>query len=103
MKKYLVALFFIMLLSFGYTAEPMHKLSGALQEGVRVIEVTASKYKFVPDPIVVRLGEKIRLIVDSTDVTHGMAITEFKVNAVVRLGVVEKVEFTTDKEGTLML
>lgn len=103
MKKYLLVLFFIMLLSFGYTAEQMHKLSGTLHGNVRVIEVTASKYKFVPDPIVVKLGEKVRLLVDSTDVTHGLAITEFKINAVIRPDIIDKIEFTADKEGTFRI
>lgn len=73
--------------------------SGRLENGVRVIELTASKFKFVPDPMVVKKGEKIRLIAKSTDVKHGIAIPEFKVNLVMPADKKAVVEFTADKAG----
>lgn len=84
------------------TEETTHelKLSGKLKDGIRVIEVKASKYKFEPDPIIVKLGEKIRLVVTSTDVAHGLAIPEFNVNLSVPAGKTESIEFVADKEGT---
>ncbi len=76
------------------------ELSGKLKDGIRVIEVKASKYKFDPDPIVVKLGERVRLVVTSTDVAHGLAISEFKVNLSVPAGKTETIEFVADKKGT---
>ena len=76
------------------------KFSGKLEKGIRVIEVKASKYKFDPDPIVVKLNEKVRLVVASIDVAHGLAISEFKVNLPVPAGKTETIEFVADKEGT---
>lgn len=76
------------------------KPSGNLEKGVRVINVKASKYKFEPDPIIVKLGEKVRLVVSSTDVAHGLAISEFNVNLSVPAGKTESVEFVADKKGT---
>lgn len=75
------------------------KLSGKVESGVRVVEVRASRYKFEPDPIVVQFGEKVRLIVTSTDVSHGIAISEFNVNLSVPAGKIETVEFIADKKG----
>ncbi|MFA4889031.1 MAG: cupredoxin domain-containing protein [Candidatus Omnitrophota bacterium] len=75
------------------------ELSGKLENGIRIIEVKASRYKFEPDPIVVRLGEKVRLIVTSTDVAHGIAIQEFNVKLSVPAGETERIEFIADKQG----
>lgn len=80
------------------TVEP--GFTGRLENGVRVIEVKASKFKFEPDPIVVKLGEKLRLIATSSDVKHGIAISEFKVNVVAEVNKRATVEFIASKEGT---
>ena len=76
------------------------ELSGKLGNGIRIIEIKASKYKFEPDPIMVGLGERVRLVVTSIDVAHGLAISEFKVNLSVPAGKTENVEFIADKKGT---
>ena len=73
--------------------------SGRIENGVRVVEVKASKFKFEPDPIVVKLGEKVRLVAMSTDVKHGIAIPEFKVNVVTEVNKTSTVEFSADKPG----
>lgn len=76
------------------------ELSGKVEDGIRIIEVKASRYKFEPDPIVVKLNEKVRLIVTSTDVAHGIAISEFNVKLSVPAGKTESFEFVADKKGT---
>jgi len=73
--------------------------SGKLENGIRTIEVKASRYKFEPDPIVVGLGEKVRLVVTSTDVAHGIAISEFDVKLSVPAGKTERIEFVANKQG----
>jgi cytochrome c oxidase subunit 2 len=75
------------------------ELSGKFENGVRVIEVKASRYKYEPDPIVVKLGERVAILATSTDVAHGFAISEFKVNSVVNPGKQETIAFIPDKEG----
>jgi len=99
-------------LAAGSVAEESHKgyhhemggndfrLSGKLENGIRIVEVKASQYKFEPDPIEVKLGEKVRLVVTSTDVAHGLAIDEFKINLSVSPQETKTVEFTADKKGT---
>ena len=78
-------------------------LSGEMQNGVRVIKVVASKYKFSPDPIVIKSGEKARLIVTSSDVNHGLAIKDFNVNTVIEPGKTSTVEFVASKNGTFTI
>ena len=78
------------------------EFSGRLENRVRVVEVQAMRYKFVPDPIVVRLNEKVRLVVTSADVAHGFAIPEFNVNLSVPAGKTVNIEFVPDKKGTFL-
>lgn len=58
---------------------------------------------WVPGPIIVKKGDKvkIRLINNVKDdpAEHGFAIEEFKVQAVVKRGEPQTVEFTADKAG----
>jgi cytochrome c oxidase subunit II len=70
-----------------------------VEDGIRIIEVKASRYKFEPDPIVVRLGERVRLVVTSTDVAHGIAISEFNVKLSIPAGKTEDIEFAAHKQG----
>ena len=77
--------------------------SGKLENGIRTVEVKARKYMFIPDPIIVNLGEKVRLIVTSLDVTHGLAIDEFDINIILNAHQVRTVEFTADKKGTFTI
>jgi cytochrome c oxidase subunit II len=74
-------------------------LSGKIKDGVREITVIAKKYEFLPDPIGVKEGEKVRLIVSTPDVTHGIGIKEYKINRTVQKGKDEVIEFTADKAG----
>lgn len=59
--------------------------SGGEQEP-RVIEVTASRFEFVPAEIEVTVGESVRLLVRSADVEHGLAIPSLGVGATVPPG-----------------
>ena len=75
------------------------QFSGKLETGVRVVDIVASKFKFEPEPIVVKKGERVRLAARSADVTHSIAIPQFKVNLVIPAGETSFVEFNADKEG----
>ncbi len=67
---------------------------------VRTIEVTASKYKFEPARIEVNEGETVRIVLHSTDTTHGFEIPEFKVKTLVPKGTEPvTVEFVADRLG----
>jgi cytochrome c oxidase subunit 2 len=74
-------------------------LSGKLENGVRMIDVTASKYKFEPDPIVVRAGEHVRLVLTSADTDHGFAIGELNINVSIPAGQSKTFEFVAPGKG----
>ncbi len=74
-------------------------LSGKLKQGVREIQVEAFRYGFKPTPIVVQQGNKVRLLVKSVDSNHGMLISEFRINEVLRKGETKIIEFTADRKG----
>ena len=83
----------------GSTAEQT-EFSGKFVDGIRVVKVEAFKYGFEPDPIIVGLGEKVRLELKSRDVTHGLGIKEYGIDEVVPVGRKATVSFTADKPGT---
>jgi len=78
-------------------------LSGELKNGTRVIEVTAYKYGFYPNPIVVKYGEKVRFLMIAMDVPHGIHIPEFKVDQLLPKGVMKTIEFTASQKGQFMV
>jgi cytochrome c oxidase subunit II len=67
----------------------------------RTFQVTASKYKFEPARIEVNEGDAVKLVLHSTDTTHGIEIGEFNVKAVIpKDGTPVTVEFVASKAGT---
>jgi cytochrome c oxidase subunit 2 len=67
----------------------------------RTFEVTASKYKFDPARIEVNEGDAVKLVLHSTDTTHGIEIGEFNVKALIpKDGTPVTVEFVASKAGT---
>jgi cytochrome c oxidase subunit II len=74
-------------------------LSGSVANGVREVKVEAVKYAFKPDQIVVKKGEKVRLLVTATDVEHGLALPDFKIDAKLPPRQEQVIEFTPDKTG----
>ncbi len=67
---------------------------------VKEFRMTAKQFSFTPDTIEVNKGDKVRLIVTSTDVPHGIAIKEYGINQRLDVGKPVTIEFTADKEGT---
>jgi len=89
----------------GHAHEPMDvdpatlQPSGELVDGVREIKLTARRYEFEPSPIVVKLGETVRIIARSEDVTHGLEIEGYDVEGRIDPGRDTTMEFTADKAG----
>jgi cytochrome c oxidase subunit 2 len=67
---------------------------------VKEIKVTARQFQFEPATIEVNKGDKVRLIVTSVDVPHGIAIPEYGINERLNPGTPVTIEFTAEKEGT---
>ena len=78
------------------------EVSGNLENGVRVIQMKAFQFGFDPNPVVVVKGDKVKLVVTSTDVTHGFSIAEFGVNVRLFPGRPSIIDFTADKSGTFI-
>ena len=75
-------------------------VSGNLENEVRVIQMRAFQFGFDPNPVIVNEGDKVKLVVTSTDVTHGLSISEFGVNVKLFPGRPSIMDFTADKSGT---
>ncbi len=67
---------------------------------VKEFQITAKQFSFNPETIEVNKGDKVRLIVTSIDVPHGIAIKEYNINERLDVGKPVTIEFTADKEGT---
>src|SRR5262245_4392931 len=62
-------------------------------------QVLCKKSTYVPNRIVVKKGEHVKVVLTSADVTHGFAIDELNVAAEVAPGPPKRVEFTPTKAG----
>jgi heme/copper-type cytochrome/quinol oxidase subunit 2 len=73
--------------------------SGQIVDGVRVVKVTAQRYKFTPNPIVVKSGEKVRVELTSLDTTHGFKLSEYDINVKIEPGKTSTATFTAGNPG----
>ena len=69
-------------------------------EEVKEFKMTSKQFSFEPGVIEVNKGDKVRLIVTSIDVPHGISIPEYGINERLDPGKPVKIEFTADKQGT---
>ncbi len=72
---------------------------GSSETGVREIRMTARKYRFDPQEIRVREGERVRLLITALDRKHGIRIKEFGVKTVLEKGKETVVEFVAERAG----
>lgn len=75
------------------------KNTTAIPKNAKVFEIEAKRFEFVPNTITVKKGENIVLKVKSSDVTHGISLPEFGVNATLPPGKEVEVSFLADKVG----
>ena len=67
----------------------------------RDIEMVASRFKFEPETLQVKEGDRVRLTLRSTDTEHGFSIKQLKVKvAVPKTGEPVIVEFVAGRPGT---
>lgn len=69
-------------------------------ENQQVIQITASKYHFSPDHIILKRGEPVKLDFTSTDATHGFMIRALKIDAEIKPGKVTEMTVTPQTPGT---
>lgn len=75
------------------------EFTGEIVDGVRVIKLEAFRYAFKPGVIVVKKGEKVRIIAKSKDVTHGIKIKEYKIDQQLPPNQEKIIEFVADRAG----
>ncbi len=61
---------------------------------VNAITIEAERFEYSPSTITVKKGEKVKLVINNEDTTHGISIPELGVTGI------DSVEFTPDKAGT---
>ena len=69
-------------------------------EDFKEFKMTAKQFQFDPATIEVNKGDRVRLIVTSVDVPHGIGIPEYDINERLDPGKPVTIEFTADKQGT---
>ncbi|HEY0758835.1 MAG TPA: cupredoxin domain-containing protein [Acidisarcina sp.] len=69
------------------------------QSAPKTIQVTASKFKFTPDPITLKKGEPVILVLTSSDVAHGLRFRDLDIDLKVSKGGTTQVQFTPSRTG----
>lgn len=88
------------LVAFSSRTAPATAQDAQSSSGVHEIQVTAKKYEFSPNPIRVKNGEHVKLVVTATDHDHGIKLDAFHINHKLKKGEPTVIEFTPDKAGT---
>jgi len=63
------------------------------QQNQVMFSVDAKRWQFTPDVIRVKKGQKVKIIINNTDTTHGISLPDFNVSGN------DSIEFTADKIG----
>lgn len=66
----------------------------------RTIEVVAQRFKFTPNEIHIKKGERVVLAIQSLDFVHGMNIPDFNMRADLFPGKVTRIELQPPRSGT---
>ena len=77
--------------------------SSSVSGNVREIYVKAFRWGYDPSTIVVKKGERVRIIAESLDVPHGFAIDEYGISLYLDGVRKQTVEFVADKTGTFTI
>ncbi len=81
-------------------AKPMYEPPPTGPEGVDVeIKIDAKQFEFLPDDLVVRKGNKVRLIITSQDMTHKFIMPAYGIDEELPQGQDVVIEFVADKSG----
>lgn len=70
------------------------------REQLKIFEVSAKQWEFIPSPIKVKEGDLVRLKITTADVAHSLALPEFGIMEMIEPGKEAVVEFLADKRGT---
>lgn len=76
---------------------------GASTGNVKEIAIIAKKFSFSPNPIRLKTNERVRLKINSTDVTHGFSVPELGIDEIIEPGKETIVDFIPTKAGKFTL
>jgi len=74
--------------------------SAQVEPGANVVAITAKRFGFTPDHIVLKRGEPVTLRLTSQDVTHGFFVRPLKVDEVIEPGKTVDVKVDPQTAGT---
>lgn len=83
----------------GQVVSPEQRPDTATTE-VRIIQVTSENWKFTPNVITVKKGERVQLQVTGISGTHGFAVPDLGINVPVAPGQTVTIDLPTDTVGT---
>ncbi len=69
----------------------------------RVINIVAHRFEFTPNQITLKKGEPVRLLLTSTDVTHGFFLRPLKIDEIIVPGKTTEVNLTPQAPGAYLL
>ncbi len=69
----------------------------------KVINITAKRFEFSPNQITLKKGEPVKLLLTSSDVTHGFFLKPLKIDEIIEPGKTTEVNLTPQTAGTYLL
>jgi nitrosocyanin len=86
--------------SVRHRAPPVHpELTGTVEDGMRVVRMSARQFGFSPATVVVRRGDRVRIDLFSADVTHGLSLSAYGIRQTVDAGKTVSIQFVADRAG----
>lgn len=67
---------------------------------IKICKIQASQFKFMPSTITVNKNDHVRMILTSTDVTHGFKLEAYDINTKIEKDKKTVINFVADKVGT---
>jgi len=72
---------------------------GQTPHDVKRVEIAAKRFSYEPSEITLKRGQRVELVLNSTDATHGFAVQELGIHLVAKEGAHDEVTFTPNKAG----
>ena len=63
------------------------------------IEITAKRFNYTPDKIILKKGEPVILVLRSTDVTHGLKVAELNIKSEIKKDKIAEIRITPEETG----
>lgn len=82
------------------STQVLNQPSSQSSSSIKEFKITAKKWSFTPSTITVNKGDKVRIILTSEDVAHGISIKEFDFDLTVDAKETKTGEFLATKSGT---